>query len=361
MHEEPDLTGIPVDTSAPVLVTGATGYVAGWLVKGLLDAGVTVHAAVRDPHDPAKTQHLVDLAEKAPGDIRLFSADLLADGSYTEAMAGCRIVFHTASPFTSEVSDPQAELVDPAVQGTRNVLESANATSSVRRTVLTSSCAAMYTDAADCAAAPGGRLTEEVWNTTASLDYQPYSYSKLLAERAAWDIAGAQDRWRLVVVNPSLVIGPSINPAPTSDSFSIVRRLVDGSTRYGAPRVAFGAVDVRDVARAHLAAAYLPEARGRHIVSGHDTDMVEVARTLLPRFGDRFPLPRRALPKPLVWLAAPTAGLTRTFVSRNVGVAWRADNGKSRRELGMDYRPLQESMEDMFEQLVERGALAARA
>ncbi|MCH0561768.1 MULTISPECIES: NAD-dependent epimerase/dehydratase family protein [unclassified Streptomyces] len=361
MHQEPDLTGIPVDTSAPVLVTGATGYVAGWLVKGLLDAGVTVHAAVRDPGSTAKIEHLVDFAEKAPGDIRFFAADLLEEGSYAEAMAGCRIVFHTASPFTSQVDDPQRELIDPAVLGTRTVLESANATPSVQRVVLTSSCAAIYTDATDCAKAPGGRLTEDVWNTTASLDYQPYSYSKLLAERAAWDIADAQDRWRLVVINPSLVIGPSVNAQPTSESFSIVRQLGDGTLRRGAPRAGLGVVDVRDLARAHIAAGYLPDAHGRHILSGHDADLLALGRALLPRFGDRFPIPRRALPKPLVWLAAPSAGLSRTFVSRNVGVEWHADNGKSRRELGMVYRPLQESMEDMFQQFVEQGAVTARA
>jgi len=62
-----DLTGIVIDTSSPVLVTGATGYVAGWIVKGLLDAGATVYAAVRDPGNAAKVAHLVESAESAPG------------------------------------------------------------------------------------------------------------------------------------------------------------------------------------------------------------------------------------------------------------------------------------------------------
>src|SRR3954467_14576778 len=73
MASDPDLSGIPVDTSVPVLVTGATGYVAGWIVKGLLDAGVTVHAAVRDPHNTGKVQHLLDLADQSPGALRLFA------------------------------------------------------------------------------------------------------------------------------------------------------------------------------------------------------------------------------------------------------------------------------------------------
>src|SRR3954447_956907 len=138
MASDPDLSGIPVDTSVPVLVTGATGYVAGWIVKGLLDAGVTVHAAVRDPQNTGKVQHLLDLADRSPGALRLFAADLLRDGSYTEAMQGCGIVLHTASPFTTRVKDPLRELIDPAVQGTRTVLESADAVPSVTRVVLTS-------------------------------------------------------------------------------------------------------------------------------------------------------------------------------------------------------------------------------
>jgi len=89
------------------------------------------------------------------------------------------------------------------------VLDAVNRTESVERVVLTSSCAAIYGDVADCAAAPGGVLTEEVWNTSSSLEHVPYSYSKTVAERAAWEMAGAQDRWRLVVINPAGIYGPS--------------------------------------------------------------------------------------------------------------------------------------------------------
>jgi len=135
-----------IDTDLPVLVTGATGYVAGQLVQRLLEAGLTVHAAVRNPDDPDKLKHLQRIAAGQPGTIRYFRADLLEPGSYAEAMAGCGTVFHTASPFTITVRDPQKELVDPALLGTRNVLDTVNRTPSVRRVVLTSSCAAIYGD-----------------------------------------------------------------------------------------------------------------------------------------------------------------------------------------------------------------------
>lgn len=59
-----DLSSIPVDTSSPVMVTGATGYLGSWVTKGLLDAGITVRAAVRDPQSTNKVAHLNRMAEQ---------------------------------------------------------------------------------------------------------------------------------------------------------------------------------------------------------------------------------------------------------------------------------------------------------
>lgn len=353
---EPDLTGIDIDTTRPVLVTGATGYVAGWIVKGLLDAGATVHAAVRDPENTAKVTHLVEAAESAPGTLRLFAGDLTEPGSYADAMAGCGVVFHTASPFTRDVDDPQRDLIDPAVGGTRDVLETANTVDTVTRVVVTSSCAAIYTDAAECADAPGGQLTEDVWNTTASLDYEPYNLSKVEAEREAWRIEDAQNRWRLVVINPSLVIGPSLQRRPTSASFAIIRQLIGGQMRLGAPRVALGVVDVRDAARAHLAGGFLPNAEGRHIVSGHSTHTLELGTTLREHFGSALPLPRGAIPKWLFKAVSPLFGVSRRYVEGNVDHEFAADNSKSRQKLGVTYRPVEDSLVEMVEQILERDA-----
>ncbi|MEU6577515.1 NAD-dependent epimerase/dehydratase family protein [Streptomyces sp. NPDC046805] len=357
MDTQVDLSDLPVDASAPVLVTGATGYVAGWIVKGLLDAGVTVHAAVRDPRNTGKVRHLLDAADASPGKLRLFQSDLLRDGSYAEAMQGCRIVIHTASPFVRSVEDAQRDLVDPAVRGTRNVLGTANETGSVERVVLTSSFAAMIGDAEDLLKVPGRIVTEETWNTTSSLTREPYSYSKTLAEKEAWLMAGAQDRWRLVVINPGLVIGPALNADPTSESFTIAKQMASGQMRMGAPRIALTVVDVREVAYAHLAAAFLPDAQGRHLLAAESTDVVDLGRRLLPAYGSRYALPRRALPKALAVALAPAAGLERGFLRRNIGFDLRGDTAKSRHALGVRYRPAQQSMEDMFDQLVQSGTL----
>jgi dihydroflavonol-4-reductase len=196
---------LEIDRCKPVLVTGATGYVAGWVIKRLLEEGLTVHGTVRDASKTERLAYLHELTEGTEGTLKLFSADLTEEGSFAEAMAGCETVFHIASPYIIEVDDPQRDLIEPAVGGTRNVLEEVNRTPSVTRVVLTSSCAAIYGDNIDLASTPNGVFTEEVWNTSSSPTHQPYSYSKAMAEKKAWEIHDAQSRWRLVVMNPPAI------------------------------------------------------------------------------------------------------------------------------------------------------------
>ncbi|XP_050154019.1 phenylacetaldehyde reductase-like isoform X2 [Malus sylvestris] len=89
-----------------VCVTGASGYIASWLVKLLLQKGYTVKATVRDPNDPKKTEHLRSL-DGAKERLHLFKADLLEEGAFDAAVDGCQGVFHTASPVLISVTDPQ--------------------------------------------------------------------------------------------------------------------------------------------------------------------------------------------------------------------------------------------------------------
>lgn len=354
------MSNYPEHISAPVLVTGATGYVAGWVIKQLLAEGFTVHAAVRDPNNPEQLKYLNQLAETSPGTIQFFKSDLLEAGSYAKAMKGCEVVFHTASPFRISVQDPQKDLIEPAQLGTKNVLEQANQTDSVKRVVVTSSCAAIYGDNADLNTAQGHQFTEADWNESSSLTHQPYSYSKTLAEKEAWKIFKAQNRWDLVTINPSLVVGPGINPFATSESFSLIKQFGDGKMKSGMVNLSIGAVDVRDVATAHLAAAFNPAAKGRYIVSGFNTSFPEFAEILRNRFGESYPFPKKSIPKWLVWLIGPTLskGITRQYIARNIGLPFLADNTKGIQELGLHYRPLETSLVEMFQQMIDSGVLA---
>ena len=350
------MSTLSIDTSKPVLVTGATGYVAGHVVRRLLEEGLTVHATVRDPSKTDRLAYLRELADNNPGAIKFFGANLLDQGSFDESMAGCQTVFHIASPYTSSVKDPQKELVDPAVKGTRNVLEAANRTESVQRVVLTSSCAAIFGASADLADTPRGVFDEEVWNTSSSLTDNPYSFSKTLAEQEAWKIHDAQARWRLVVMNPPGIFGPGVKVHEGAESFQQLKGFGDGTFQSGAPDINIGIVDVRDVAEAHLRGAFLPDASGRYVISGHDSGFMQIAEILRERF-PKAPVPRSAAPKWLLWLIGPwvNSAITRRFVSRNIGLPWKADNSKSVRELNMTYRPLEETFPEHFQQLADAG------
>lgn len=350
-----------INPKAPVLVTGASGYIASWLVKYLLEAGHTVHGTVRDPAKSSGLEHLQALSKAHPGRLKLFKADLLAKGSYDEAMQTCELVMHTASPFViSGLKDNYEELVRPALEGTRNVLEAANRVISVRRVVLTSSVVSVYGDNIDGLQVPGGIFTEEHWNTTSTVDHQPYPYSKVVAEREAWDIQGKQSRWDLVTINPGLVLGPSLTKASASTSLVFIRQLANGTMYPGAPDLWMGVVDVRDVAMAHIKAGFTPAAKGRHLTNAANTTALEMGRILRRKFGGKYKFPRFTAPKLLVWLVAPMAGLTRKFVALNVGYKIGFDNRKGIRELGLEYRPLEQTVCEHFQQVLDDGLLRRR-
>ncbi len=141
----------------------------------------------------------------------------------------------------------------------------------------------------------------------------------------------------------------------TSESLNVLKPLGDGSMKAGAPRLGLGLVDVRDVAKAYILAGFTPSAKGRYITSGHNTNLLEMAQTLGPKYGEVFPIPKKALPKWLLMIIGPMANrlFTRKVIRNNVNVAFNADNSKIRRELGMTFLPVQTTMEDSFQVLID--------
>ncbi|NHB57527.1 aldehyde reductase [Acinetobacter sp. 194] len=348
-------------TEHPILVTGATGYIAGWVIRQLLEQGLTVHATVRDLNKTKSFQHLQDIAEKSSGKLRLFQADLLNKNAFDEAMQGCEIVIHMASPFlVTNFKDPIKELIDPAIKGTENVLNSVNLTSTVKRVVVTSSIASTYGDAIDALKAPNNTLDESYWNTSSSAKHQPYYYSKVAAERKAWEMQIAQSRWDLVCVNPALVVGPSLTPMTKSGSVEVLQQFGSGVTRFGVPKIWSALVDVRDVADAHLKAALLPNAKGRYIISSKSLTLLEMGKVLTRHFGKKYPFPRMNTPKFLVKMVAPFIGHSRKYVELNVGYPLHFNAQKSIKELGINYRDVETSLVEHFQQLIDDGIVKKR-
>ncbi|EHA23278.1 hypothetical protein ASPNIDRAFT_173972 [Aspergillus niger ATCC 1015] len=340
------------------LVTGGTGFIALHVIKLLVEQGHKVHTTVRSPRNPTKCKPILDLQFRYPGQISLFEADLTKDGSFLQAMEGCHFVYHIASPFLvpSQIKDGLRDCVEPALRGTRNVLESVNQCQSVQRVILTSSVAAMYGDCIEIHSVNKGTLMESLWNETSSVTNNPYHYSKVIAEREAWKIHAAQDRWDLVVLNPGLVLGPSMTPESVSGSLFMIENMFRGNNRMGVPELYYPVVDVRDVAEAHVRAGNMPNSNGRYIIagSGETFSLLELANMARSVHRDPRVLPNRNLPRVIVYLAGPFVGASRGWISRNLGVRFSVDNGRSVRELGMEYRPVEGAIKDHYETWVER-------
>uniref|UniRef100_A0A0E0LT71 NAD-dependent epimerase/dehydratase domain-containing protein n=1 Tax=Oryza punctata TaxID=4537 RepID=A0A0E0LT71_ORYPU len=267
-----------------VCVTGAGGFIASWLVKLLLEKGYTVRGTVRNPDDAAKSAHLMALVGAAER-LTLVRAELLDKESLAAAFAGCEGVFHTASPITD---DPE-KMIEPAVRGARNVITAAADVGGVRRVVMTSSIGAVYMGRG------GGGGEEEVDETCWSdLDHcretgNWYCYAKTVAEQAAWELA-KERRLDLVVVNPSLVLGPLLQRGVNASTWHVLKYLDGSAFTYADAAQAY--VHVRDVADAHARAYEAPAARGRYLCAGRTLHRGEVCRILAGLFPG-YPVPTR--------------------------------------------------------------------
>jgi nucleoside-diphosphate-sugar epimerase len=336
-----------------ILVTGGTGYIASWVIKFLLEKGYVVHTTVRDKKNVEKSRHLVKMAEELPGELKFYEADLLEEGSFDDAMEGVDILIHMASPFfISGIKDAKKQLIDPALQGTRNVLNTAKNKSSVKRVVLTSSVAAVHGDNIDLKETEKDVFTEENWNTTSNLKHQPYSYSKTLAEQEAWKISKSQEQWDLVVINPGFVLGPSLSKRKDSTSIDFMVSLLKGKFKAGVPELFFGAVDVRDVAMAHVKAALKDNAKGRHILVSKTMSIVDMAKTIKKDYNGVYPIPGKSLPKAMLYMFGPLQGFSWKFIKRNVGIPIDFDNSYSKENLGIQYRDTEQSLRDHAEQVI---------
>lgn len=334
-----------------VLVTGGSGFVAAHLVRELLERGYRVRTTVRSTANAAKTAPLRALGAAHPGQLEIFEADLLREGSFDEAMKGCAVVFHVASPFLmpEKIKDGRRDVVEPALLGTRNVLASVERTGTVGRVVFTSTVGAIFGDYADVLAMDDRTLSEKYVNTTSTAENNPYHYAKTVAEQAAWEAEAAQDRWRMVSVNPGLILGPSLTPASDSGSLFLLDELFKGYFFYGAPDFSFTTADVRDVALAHVAAAERPEAHGRYIVAAPQmTSFHQMSRILLTHHPRTLRLPRTALPHWPVRLLGPAFGLTQDYIRKHLGIRFPVDNTRSTTELGLTYRPVEVTLLDHY-------------
>ncbi|XWS65045.1 hypothetical protein CRYUN_Cryun05aG0057100 [Craigia yunnanensis] len=262
-----------------VCVTGASGFIASCLVKLLLQHGYTVKATVRDPNDPKKTEHLLAL-DGANERLHLFKAELLDEGAFDSLVDGCRGVFHTASPCFFSDKDPQAEMIDPAVKGTLNVLRSCAKVPSIKRVIITSSLGAVVFNGKSLA---DNIIVDETWFSDPVICEKSklwYMLSKTLAEKAAWKFA-EENGIDMVTIHPGMVCGPLLQPTLNTSVEPILNLI--GAENF--PNNILSWVDVRDVANAHILAFENPSACGRYCLAGkptHFSEVVDILQELYP-------------------------------------------------------------------------------
>ncbi|KAF9615130.1 hypothetical protein IFM89_022082 [Coptis chinensis] len=322
---------MPVDGSSvfgeTVCVTGAGGFIASWMVKLLLEKGYTVKGTVRNPDD-AKNSHLREL-EGAKERLILCKADLLDYESLREAIKGCQGVFHTASPVTD---DPE-QMVEPAVNGTKYIIDAA-AEAGVRRVVFTSSIGAVTMDPNR---GPDVVVDESCWS---DLDFCKmtknwYCYGKAVAEQAAWEMA-KEKGVDLVVVNPVLVMGPLLQPTVNASIVHILKYLTGSAKTYANSVQAY--VHVRDVALAHILVYETPSASGRYLCAEsvlHRSDVVEI----LAKFFPEYPIPTKC-----------------SDVVKPRAKPYKFSNQKLK-DLGLKFTPVKQSLYETVRSLQEKGHL----
>ncbi|KAJ7230087.1 hypothetical protein GGX14DRAFT_409928 [Mycena pura] len=336
---------MPVISSGKVLVSGANGFIAAWVVRLLLEAGFSVRGTVRSE---AKCAHF--RKEFASYGNRLefvIVPDITKEGAFDEAVKGVDAIEHTASPFhLNAVAEPD-EFIVPAIQGTVGILESARKHgTSIKRIVITGSCAAVLQ------IEPEPKTFSELnWNEQAPKAVELghdmstltiYRASKTLAERAAWEFFNehkGEVGWDLVVINPPYVFGPTIHDTPTPDALNTsAREFYTILTEPSSPatlRLGSCWVDVRDVGHAHVLALLKASAGGERIIVSAG---------------------------PYVWQdwldAAPDSPKFQKGVpgsSKGIVYQLQYDARKSVRVLGMTYRTMQETARDTVADWEARG------
>ncbi len=325
------------------LVTGANGHLGNTLVRALLERGERVRAGVRD---------LDNLAPFAGLSCELVYAELQDKAAMLKALEGVDVLYQVAAVFKHWAKDPQAEIIDPNVNGTRILMEAA-AEAGVKRIVYVSSVAAV--------GQTGQPLTENDWSEE---EHNAYFKSKILSEQAAWHAAQTHGLW-MVSVLPSAMIGP--NALRLTDTMSFLASVQKREVPID-PNFHFNFVDVRDVAQGMIQAATKGSPGHRYILANERSSplasLVDAANTVTPGYR----LPPQA-PKWLLlcvaWLKERVAHITGTPANLLVsqvrmfyGIKQEYSIAKARDELGYRPKPPEEALRMAFAYLSERQARA---
>lgn len=333
-----------------VLLTGITGFLGGHLARELLAQGYHVRGSLRNPERADAVRQALTAAGTDISRLDFVTLDLMRDEGWAKAAEGARFVIHSASPFVTTMPKDPDDLIRPAVQGTERAL-AAGLAAGVERVVMTSSTAAIVYGRGKNGPK---QLGPEDWSDPSpSGKLTAYTRSKTLAELRAWEMVKGQEG-RLAVVNPGFIIGPLLDDDPGT-SGALVQRFLRGQVPI-APNLVLACVDVRDVARIHVAAMTAPDAGGRRHLSVFGDATIREFGQIIARVRPEFArkMPKIGAPDWFIRLYALFDGDMRANVAE---LSYRPvlDSSRAKALLGRAPYRLDESVGAMVDSLVSRG------
>jgi nucleoside-diphosphate-sugar epimerase len=338
----------PIPKHGVVAVTGAAGFLGGWVTRLLLDKGYRVRACVRNVDDPARTDFLKAMPGYASGRLTLHAADLDQAGCYDEIFKGCHGVAHVSHVSGYEDQDYVRRTCD-------HIIASVNGSGSVNRVVVTSSIAAIISemDLKEIIRRPvfyEDRFPDELNPKRTPERGQGYSMGKLVAERAFADAAAASGQWDAVTVCPGDNVGP-IQSAHQKDMGPwqhFIETMLTGEYRQNDVYRPWMTVDVRDDAETHIAVLESTRVKNgeRYIAWSTDLRNVEDIAASIDRL-----LPELRLAPPTLVDHHPDRLKAREAEFRAIWAHSDPRNDRAR-ALGVSFRPLDASIRDCVESLV---------
>ena len=331
-----------------VLVTGATGYIGLHCIQQLLDQGYAVNGSLRSLERKDEIFESLESNNTSTEHLKLFSFNLNEDDGWDEGMEGCDYLIHVASPIALERKSEDF-FVKPAVAGVKRALKFAKK-HNIKKVILTSSVAAIY---------HGIELKEYYdesdWSDPENPSIDHYSKSKTLAEKAAWDFIEAEGKpFEFSVINPALVIGPSLSN-DLGESNKAIQMVATGKMPVAVP-LQFGYVDVRDVAAAHILAMQKQASDGeRFALAEKDMWYEDVAKVLRENGFNKAP--KLSVP---VWATkilanfSPELKMALPYIGRVRSVKYTS---KAKDLLGWNPRPAEESILATANQIKDLGLI----
>ena len=319
-----------------ILVTGATSYIGKHCIAELLKKKYEVKATLRDLNkaDQIKSDLKEYLNEEI--NIEFFETDLLKEKGWNSAIKGSDAIMHVAGPYPISFEGPEEDQIKPHEEGTLRVLRFAKS-NGVDRIIMTSSIAAVWMGT------PGDKdLDETKWTDESIKNIDPYIKSKTVAEKAAWDYAYKNKSIRLTTILPPVVLGPGIGDHMHATSMKFFNIMAKREMPI-APPIKFGMVDVRDVAKMHVAAIEIDESIDKRFIISENTYWGKDFAQILVNLGYKAPT---FSPPALIVKFLANFDKNLRMVKPVIGVDFNIDSSSAKSILGFEPIPFEKTVKD---------------